>query len=696
MNRASKIRVGDAVRFRGTSRLVVKIAGDRVFLDGPVDGEELRLVDLVASPGFSLETPSLEGTVVDLAAFEALPPEVRSRALFLQGHVVDVVHGRAPDGSPNPYLPSGTSLRQRELAKVAELAGLGEDIELRKLQRLRVAYERHGLLGLVDRRQLRPHQAGARTDPRVREVIAEVLSSMTLESTGSADRIRLDVERRLAEKYGQDAVEMPSRASFYRFIEAMKEGRHALGSARTRRTLSQQPQREFSTLRASMPGEIVQVDSTALDVAVVLDGEVTGRVELTAMVDLATRTIMAVVVRPTTKAADLGALLAHAITPEPMRPGWPDSIRMSRSVLPYQAMKSIDSRLSEETAARPVIAPQTIVMDHGKQYTSRTFEHACRIFGISVQPAHPDKPTDKPVVERTLQSVATLFVQYLPGYLGRSVETRGQDAAKKAVYSVSELQNALDEWVVTVWQNRKHEGLRDPLSDGTLLSPNEMYAAMTQIAGYVPVPADAETFVELLPWESRKIGSEGIQINRRKYESPALNPYRGQRSTRRDGLWEIRHDPYDISRVFVRVDSTPERFITVPWKHLATEPVAFGADVWRAAQEQVAERTSRAGTETEIAEAAKAILNRQREKSAPTARSRKRSARIRARDQAAQEVRSVRPESQPANAPVVQEGPIPSGPEIQPQATGAETEERLADIVPLPVYDASKEAQTWW
>ena len=51
------------------------------------------------------------------------------------------------------------------------------------------------------------------------------------------------------------------------------------------------------------------------------------------MVDVATRTIMAVAVRPSTKAADLGALLAHAVTPEPMRPGWPEALRLSATVL---------------------------------------------------------------------------------------------------------------------------------------------------------------------------------------------------------------------------------------------------------------------------------------------------------------------------------------------------------------------------
>jgi hypothetical protein len=45
-----------------------------------------------------------------------------------------------------------------------------------------------------------------------------------------------------------------------------------------------------------------------------------GRVELTGLVDHATRIIAAAVLRPTTNAVDAALLLARALTPEPMRP----------------------------------------------------------------------------------------------------------------------------------------------------------------------------------------------------------------------------------------------------------------------------------------------------------------------------------------------------------------------------------------
>ena len=54
----------------------------------------------------------------------------------------------------------------------------------------------------------------------------------------------------------------------------------------------------FGSLPAAAPGEVVQIDSTPLDVLVLLDNGVPGRVELTGMIDVATRVVPAAVLRP--------------------------------------------------------------------------------------------------------------------------------------------------------------------------------------------------------------------------------------------------------------------------------------------------------------------------------------------------------------------------------------------------------------
>ncbi|WP_158588132.1 hypothetical protein [Actinomadura logoneensis] len=149
---------------------------------------------------------------------------------------------------------------------------------------------------------------------------------------------------------------------------------------------------------AGQPGEQVQIDSTPLDVMVVLDDGLTARAELTIAVDVATRTICAAVLRPVgTKAVDAALLLARMLVPEPMRPGWDRSLAMASSRLPHDRLMEVDARM-EQAAAKPVIVPDTVVIDGGKVFISEAFLRAWERLGISVQRARPRTPTDKAIV----------------------------------------------------------------------------------------------------------------------------------------------------------------------------------------------------------------------------------------------------------------------------------------------------------
>jgi putative transposase len=380
---------------------------------------------------------------------------------------VEVLTGLLPEppagAAPRPeYDPDRQSLRQRELAKVAELAAGGQAVGLSTLQRLRRAYEREGLWGLIDHRMTRGASPTGRVDARVVDAVRQAIAGETDRSTGTVGRLQRRTEQILAAAHGPGVVAIPSQRTFYRLAERLSQGRHTFGSARTRRSLAKQPDGPFGTVTALRPGELVQIDSTPLDVRVVFDDGLVDRAELTGLVDVATRTIGAAVLRPSTKAVDAALLLARCLTPEPMRPGWADALRMARSVLPHRSLVALDARL-EHAAARPVIVPETIVCDHGKAFVSHTFRSACRALGINFQPGHPDTPTDKPVMERTLQSVGTLFAQFVAGYVGSGVERRGKHAEQQATWSIIELQALLDEWIVA-WQNRPHDGLRDPIT----------------------------------------------------------------------------------------------------------------------------------------------------------------------------------------------------------------------------------------
>ena len=155
----------------------------------------------------------------------------------------------------------------------------------------------------------------------------------------------------------------------YRLYDTLSSGRHTSGSAVNPPVAGGRPEGMFGSVPAAAPGEVMQIDSTPVDVLVLLDDGVAGRVELTGMIDVATRVVTAAVLRPTTRSVDASVLLARTLTPEPMRPGWAEALKMARSVLPFERLLSIDERM-EHAAARPVIVPDTIVIDHGSVFVS--------------------------------------------------------------------------------------------------------------------------------------------------------------------------------------------------------------------------------------------------------------------------------------------------------------------------------------
>lgn len=165
---------------------------------------------------------------------------------------------------------------------------------------------------------------------------------------------------------------------------------------------------------------------------------------------------------------------------------------------------------------------------------------------------------------------------------------RGDRVDAEAVWTVPQLQDLLDEWLISGWQCRPHSSLRDPYFPRRAMSPNDMYASLVAAVGYLPLTLTGEDYLELLPVKWQAINDYGIRISYRTYDSPDLGPWRRQHSgiTAKKGRWEIHYDPYDLSQVFVR---TPAGWITVPWTHLPMVSAPFADFTWRHARRLAAE-----------------------------------------------------------------------------------------------------------
>jgi transposase InsO family protein len=679
---ARRVGIGDRVLADGRPAVIIGIAGTRVRMadeEGTVC--TATIAELVASPRFELPAAAPARQAGPGIGLEGLPGAAVEEASWWEAHIAEVVYGLRPDapaGSrPRPeYDPERTTLTGREKAKAAELAAAGRQVTASTVKHRRQRWEAHGLAGLVDHRAARRMRPAGRTADQVVEAMRQAIGEAGKASSKTTGFIIWRAKEILAGAGYDGAV--PSDRTFYRLFGTLAHGRHVTGSASTRRSLAGRPEGAFGSLAVAAPGEVVQIDSTPLDVLVLLDDGVPGRVEMTGLIDVATRVVPAAVLRPTTKAVDASVLLARALTPEPARPGWPEALKMSRSVLPYKRLLAIDERL-EHAAARPVIVPDTIVVDHGAVFVSAAFRSACRHLGISIQPAHLGSGAEKGHIERHFGTVASLFSQFASGYLGRSADRRGRHVEDQPLWSMAELQELLDEWLL-LWLNRPHDGLRDPEHPGRAFTPNEKYASLIEAAGYLPVALAPGDYVELLPAEWRAVNAYGVKLNWRTYDSEDLNPLRLQPSgvKERNGLWEVRHDPYDVSRVHLR---GPDGWITVFWKHLNRAPVPFGELAWDHARRSL----GHGAAEEEIADAVAALLRRA--SAGPEGHRKpavsKRDRRVAARTRAATQPAGGR--GQPGRPPA----PVPAAGEQQEDAP-------LAEVIPMPIFDPFAEADKPW
>ncbi|MEU9376037.1 Mu transposase C-terminal domain-containing protein [Streptomyces sp. NPDC048255] len=566
---------------------VVALSGQDIRLVGPDGGGETVLAGyLFADPGFTVIGADAPQAAPQWGLFETAPAAAREKALAWQRHVREVECG-LPGGPGSEgvvreqYDPERHTLAEREQAKAQELTALGFGrVSRTTVQRMRLDYRKQGLWGLLDHRTTRASSPTGRADERVVAAVREALRRRRGRSKGTINGLFPLITQILENRHGPGNVPAPSQATLYRLVTSLARPGE-LPTGPVRQIPASFDGRAFTPATALRPGEQVQVDITRLDVLALFDDGTLARPELTIAIDVATRAVLAAVLCPSaTKAVDAALLLAEIAVPHPARPAWPDILRMNQALaLPHHRLATLDERLAG-AAARPVVLPETIVVDRGKVFVSRAFTAACESLGISVQPAPPHAPTAKGIVERAFGTINALWCQYLPGYTGSDVTRRGPDTEHEACYSVAQLQDLLDEWLVH-YHHRPHEGLRHPMMPGKALTPNQMWAALVAVAGYVPVPLTGGDYLELLPLRWQAITASGIRIHHRTYDHDFLAPYRGQTSPHpsRNGKWEVHYNPHDVRQIWVRL---PDGELTeIPWIHRDHVHQPFNDHTWQ-------------------------------------------------------------------------------------------------------------------
>ena len=543
-----ELRVGGRVWVDGQGWEVADLDGATVRL---LSGGRLRTVSVASLASALNDDPELEQHASDesawtvpavvLAALSTKQRDALQRRVATLRHVLE-----PPPGDDRP-------MSERYTAAAAELGVSRRTLE-RQLARLRD----QGPAGLVDARKLQDLRRTV--DLRWDVACREVLTSFTSRSNPTMQTVIDQTNRRFLAA-ALDGV-LPSRSVAYLRLAELDHGRYTFGAAKQRRSVAKRPTGVLGRLRADRPGQYVLLDSYRMDVFAM--EPVTLRwvnTELTVAMDLFDRAITGLRLRPVAaRSPDVASVLFQTVTPQTW--GWAAGSPEG----PYAGLP--EGIVLGDPGG---VLPDTIVVDHGKIYLSEHTRGVCERLGISIQPAIPDKPTDKPALERFFRTLRQSLLEHLSGYKGPDVASRGKDVEDAAFYYVTELEQIIREWVGRVYHYTAHAGLVDPLERSVALSPAEMFVRGIAAAGRIRLPARQDLIYDFLEVEWRTIQHYGVEIDGQRYDGPGINDYRGTRSPfggAHPGKWPFLVDRDDIRAVFFR-DPVTATWSRLEWEHAA-------------------------------------------------------------------------------------------------------------------------------
>ena len=390
-----------------------------------------------------------------------------------------------------PHLEDGVPLTH-----VAAQSGIPH----RTLQRWLARYRAGGLAGLG--RAARADRGRSRF-PEPLRLLAEGLALRTPAPSAA------QVHRQVTEVAEREGWPVPSYSAVYAIIRGIDP---AL------RTLAVEGAKRYAEVfelvyrrQAARPNEIWQADHTQLDLWVVTPAGHPARPWLTVIEDDHSRAIAGY-------AVNLGA---------------PSALQTALALRQAIWRKA-------DPAWHVCGIPSVFYTDHGSDFTSRHLEQAAADLGMRLVFSLPGQPPrGRGKVERYLDTVNQMCLAALPGYAPRGT----RDRAGQARLTLAELDAALGEFIVKVYNHRVHGETGQP--------PQARWEA----GGFLPrLPESAEQLDLLLLTvaKPRKVHPDGIHFQGLRYLDPVLAAYVGEPVT-------IRYDPRDLAdiRVFHR-----DRFLT--------------------------------------------------------------------------------------------------------------------------------------
>jgi len=395
---------------------------------------------------------------------------------------------------------------------------------------------------------------GTRLAPEVKAISDQAIQELYMtKERKRAPEVHLEIVRRVTDanrfRLQSDQLPLPSRSTIYREIARLSP--YDVMAARYGK------RRANMEFRVSMTGPVttralerVVMDHTPSDLVVVDDNSMLplGRPTITTALVEYTRCPMGFYAgfEPPSCLAVMRSL-KHAILP--------------KTYLPRQ-LPSIKNRWDCYGV------PELVVVDNPPEFHSGHFELACLQIGCDIQHAKVLVPWYKGKIERFLRTLNHDLMHGKPGTTFSNILERDDyDPCKNAVVLLSTLREMLHKWIVDVYLQTPHRGIKD--------TPAHRWQSET--CGLPPpLPPSAAALDILLGMTVQRVAFHyGIELEGLKYNGPELGELRLRMGP--TVKVELTFDPGDLGQIHV-LDPVKGVYICVP---ALDQAYAKGLSLWQ-------------------------------------------------------------------------------------------------------------------
>ena len=397
-------------------------------------------------------------------------------------------------------------------------------------------------------------KTGARIAPDVRMVSNQVIDELYMTTERKrVPEVHLEIVRRVTDankfRLPSDQVPAPSRSTIYREI-----GRLSPYEVMVARYGKRRADMEF---RVSTLGPIttralerVVMDHTPSDLIVVDDASMLplGRPTITTALDEHTRCPMGFYTGfEPPSCLSVMRCLKHAILPKTYVP---------------REFPSVNNRWECYGV------PEIVVVDNPPEFHSRHFERACLEIGTDIQYAKVLVPWYKGKIERFQGTMNHDLMHGNPGTTFSNILERDDyDPGRHAVVLLSTFREMLHKWVIDVYLQTPHRGIRD-------IPVHRWHTEMNDLPPPLPMSA-GELDIVLGMTTQRVVFHYGIELEGLKYNGPELGEMRRQMGPR--PKVDLTFDPGDLGHINV-FNPAKENYVWVP---AVDQAYATGLSLWQ-------------------------------------------------------------------------------------------------------------------